>query len=81
MERCADWSKCRFALRAPGCETDRIGYLEAWYVDPDWRNQGMGRALVEQAEAWARAEGCVEMASDTASLLSAESGCSCCVGV
>jgi aminoglycoside 6'-N-acetyltransferase I len=50
---------------APGCETDHIGYLEAWYVDPDWRNQGVGRALVEQAEAWARAEGCVEMASDT----------------
>ena len=25
----------------------------------------MGRALVEQAEAWARAEGCVEMAADT----------------
>lgn len=50
---------------APGCATDRIGYLEAWYVDPDWRNQGVGRALVEQAEAWARAEGCAEMASDT----------------
>lgn len=50
---------------APGCETHRIGYLEAWYVDPDWRNRGLGRALAEQAEAWARAEGCCEMASDT----------------
>jgi len=50
---------------APGCETDRIGYVEAWYVDPDARQQGVGRALVEQAEAWARAEGCTEMASDT----------------
>ncbi|MEZ4725917.1 MAG: GNAT family N-acetyltransferase [Caldilineaceae bacterium] len=50
---------------APGCETDRVGYLEAWYVDPDWRGQGMGRALAEEAEAWARAEGCHEMASDT----------------
>ena len=28
---------------APGCETDRIGYLEAWYVDPDWRGQGAER--------------------------------------
>jgi len=50
---------------APGCETDHIGYLEAWHVDPDWRERGVGRALVERAEAWARAEGCREMASDT----------------
>ena len=38
---------------APGCTTDRIGFLEAWYVDPDWRGRGMGRALVARAEAWA----------------------------
>lgn len=50
---------------APGCKTDRIGYLEAWYVDPDWREQGVGRALVTAAEAWAKAQGCLEMASDT----------------
>ncbi|CUS03345.2 Aminoglycoside N(6')-acetyltransferase type 1 [Candidatus Promineifilum breve] len=50
---------------APGCTTDRIGFLEAWYVDPDWRGRGMGRALVARAEAWARAAGCREMASDT----------------
>lgn len=50
---------------APGCTTDRIGYLEAWYVDPDVRGQGAGRALVQRAEAWARGAGCREMASDT----------------
>jgi aminoglycoside 6'-N-acetyltransferase I len=50
---------------APGCKTDRIGYLEAWYVDPDCRGQGVGRALVKVAEAWAKSKGCVEMASDT----------------
>jgi aminoglycoside 6'-N-acetyltransferase I len=50
---------------APGCTSDRIGYLEAWYVDPEWRGHGVGRALVEQAEAWARAHDCEEMASDT----------------
>lgn len=50
---------------APGCTSDRIGYLEAWHVDPDMRGRGVGRALAEAAEAWARAEGCREMASDT----------------
>ena len=50
---------------ARGCTTNRIGYLEAWYVDPEWRQQGVGRALVEAAEAWAHAQGCTEMASDT----------------
>lgn len=50
---------------APGCTTDRIGYIEAWYVDEEWRGRGVGRALAERAEAWARAAGCLEMASDT----------------
>jgi aminoglycoside 6'-N-acetyltransferase I len=50
---------------APGCTTERVGYLEAWYVDQDQRGQGVGRALVLAAEGWARAQGCREMASDT----------------
>ena len=50
---------------APGCATDHVGYLEGWYVDAAWRGRGLGRALVEAAEAWARAAGCGEMASDT----------------
>ena len=50
---------------APGCTSDRVGYLEGWYVDAGWRGRGLGRALVEAAEAWARAAGCREMASDT----------------
>jgi aminoglycoside 6'-N-acetyltransferase I len=47
-----------------GCETTDVGYLEGWYVDPDVRGQGVGRALVFAAEAWARSRGCREMASD-----------------
>ena len=50
---------------AIGCSTDRVGYLEAWYVEPDWRRRGIGRRLVERAEQWARSRGCSEMASDT----------------
>jgi aminoglycoside 6'-N-acetyltransferase I len=49
---------------ADGCETAPVGYLEAWYVDPDMRGQGVGRALVAAAEGWARGQGCREMASD-----------------
>lgn len=50
---------------AEGCVTNKIGYLEGWFVDAAWRGQGVGRALVAAAEAWARAQGCTEMASDT----------------
>lgn len=51
--------------KAPGCTTNRIGYLEGWYVDKDWRQRGVGRRLVEAAETWARSACCLEMASDT----------------
>ena len=50
---------------ADGCETNHVGYLEAWYVDDDWRGRGVGRALVAAAEEWAVVQGCLEMASDT----------------
>lgn len=50
---------------APGCTTNRIGFLEGWYVDPAYRRQGIGRALNAAAEQWACEHGCTEMASDT----------------
>jgi aminoglycoside 6'-N-acetyltransferase I len=50
--------------RADGCESTPVGYIEGWYVDPDARRQGVGRALVEAAEDWARSKGCRQMASD-----------------
>lgn len=49
---------------AEDCDTDRVAYLEGWYVDPAARRQGVGRALVEAAEAWAERLGCSEFASD-----------------
>ena len=50
---------------AEGCSTDKVGFLEGWFVVPDARRQGVGRALVAAAEDWARAQGCAEFASDT----------------
>jgi aminoglycoside 6'-N-acetyltransferase I len=49
---------------ADGCASSPVGYLEGWYVDPDARRAGVGRALVAAGEAWARALGCSEMGSD-----------------
>jgi GNAT superfamily N-acetyltransferase len=49
---------------AEDCATDRVAYLEGWYVAPEARRQGVGRALVVAAEAWGRAQGCVEFGSD-----------------
>ena len=49
---------------ADGCESSPVGYIEAWYVDPDVRRGGYGRALLEAAEEWARGRGYREMASD-----------------
>lgn len=49
---------------ADGGETSPLAYLEGWYVDPDWRGRGVGRALIRAAEAWARERGYHEFASD-----------------
>ena len=46
------------------CVTDNVGYLEGWFVLPEYRQKGIGRKLVEAAEQWARGRGCTEMASD-----------------
>jgi len=49
---------------ADGCDTAPVGYLEGWYVEAEFRRQGIGAALVRAAEAWARGRGYREFASD-----------------
>ena len=46
------------------CGGESVGYLEGWFVDPDFRRRGLGRDMVRLAERWAREKGCIEMASD-----------------
>ena len=49
---------------APGCRSSPVAFIEGWYVEPDLQGQGIGRALIEAAEAHARAAGHHEIASD-----------------
>ena len=50
---------------ADGCDASRpVAYVEGWFVVEHRRGQGIGGGLLRAAEAWARAQGCREMASD-----------------
>ena len=49
---------------ADGCVSSPVPYVEGWYVRPDSRRQGIGRALMNAAERWALAHGYSEIASD-----------------
>jgi aminoglycoside 6'-N-acetyltransferase I len=51
---------------ADGCDPKQpVGFIEGWYVSPEQQGGGVGRALMQTAEAWARDQGCTELASDT----------------
>ena len=53
-----------FRKYAPGCSSSPVAFIEGWYVEPESQGQGVGRALIEAAEAYARAAGHHEIASD-----------------
>ena len=48
-----------------GCLSRPVGYVEGIYVDPDFRNQGIARGMIEHAEDWCRSRGCSEFATDS----------------
>lgn len=49
---------------AEGCDSSPVGYLEGWFVAASARGTGIGRQLVDHAQAWAASRGCREFASD-----------------
>ena len=62
--RLAGFAEVSRRLYAEGCVSSPVGFLEGWYVSPEHRQQGIGRALVEAGQSWARDLGCREFASD-----------------
>jgi aminoglycoside 6'-N-acetyltransferase I len=50
---------------AEGCEESPAPFIEGWFVHEDQRRRGVGRALVQAAEAWAREQGFSELGTDT----------------
>ncbi len=55
-----------FSLRpwAEGCDSTPVPYIEGWWVAPQLRHAGVGRALVAAVERWCREEGYDELGSD-----------------
>ena len=47
-----------------GTATSPVGYLEGIYICPEYRGVGLARTLLRHCEAWAKAQGCSEFASD-----------------
>ena len=48
-----------------GCVVKHIGYIEGWYIEPNYRRKGFGAELVKTVEKWVSEQGLKEIAVDT----------------
>lgn len=62
----SDFIELSLRSTAESCISHPVGYIEAWYVDQDMQQQGVGGWLVRVGEQWALKKECGEMASDAA---------------
>ena len=49
-----------------GCDTSPVVFVEGLYVTERARRGGVAKLLIDRVAAWGQAQGCVDMASDTA---------------
>ena len=63
-ERLSGFVELSVRSRVDGSRSERVGYVEGWWVEPEHRGRGVGRTLIEAAERWAREQGLTELASD-----------------
>lgn len=49
---------------AEGSVKSEVPYVEGWYIDSEYQASGLGKALMQRAEQWAKERGCNELASD-----------------
>lgn len=47
-----------------GTSSSPVAYVEGIFVKPQFRNQGIGKRLIEIGSAWGLEKGCSELASD-----------------
>ncbi len=64
-DQLAGMIEARIREYGEGCETSPVGYIEAWFVQEEYRGKNVAGVLTQAAENWAREKGCTEMASDT----------------
>lgn len=48
-----------------GATGSPTGYLDAIYVEPDYRKKGISRSLIRLGEEWLTQRGCTQIGSDT----------------
>ena len=48
----------------PGSSEQITPYIEAWFVSPNHQGQGIGKALIQATEEWAKQQGFQELGSD-----------------
>lgn len=47
-----------------GATSEKVAYIEAIYVEEEYRNFGIATHLIELCEKWAKEQGIIQIASD-----------------